>query len=155
MNYLLLLLTGLAFIACNSPQTDLVREEKAIRSLLEQERKAHFARDAALFASEFADTMTSVNKGKVAVLSRQQHRERIEPYFNSVEFIKWDDKARPVIRFSADGSLAYAIVQKEVILYYPDSTGKAFYDTTHYAWVSVYRKQAGEWKVECNVSTNQ
>ncbi len=83
------------------------------------------------------------------------NKERIGKYFNSVQFIKWDDTADPIIRFSDDGSLAYAIVQKEVIVTYPDSSGKAFNDTTHYAWSSIYRKQNGEWKVECNISTNK
>ena len=71
------------------------------------------------------------------------------------EFIKWDDVAEPVIQFSDDGTLAYAIIQKLVILSYPDSSGKKFIDTTNYAWASIYRKQKGEWKVECNISTNK
>lgn len=80
---------------------------------------------------------------------------RISKYFGSVQFIKWDDTAEPIIRFSDDGSLAYAIVQKDVIVTYPDSTGNAVNDTTHYAWSSIYRKQNGQWKVECNISTNK
>ena len=63
--------------------------------------------------------------------------------------------AEPVIRLSDDGSLAYAIIQKQVILSRSDSLGKPIIDTTDYAWISVYRKQKGEWKVECNVSTNK
>jgi len=119
------------------------------------ERKAHFDRNVDLFVSEFADSMLSVSKGKVTKLSVEQNKKRIEPYFGSVKFIKWDDMAEPVIKFSDDCSLAYAIVQKEVILTYPDSTDKAFFDTTHYAWSSIYHKQNGEWKVECNITTNK
>ena len=81
----------------------------------------------------------------------EQNKKRIEPYFSSVEFIKWDDVAEPVIRFSDDGTLAYAIIQKQVIVSYPDSAGKKFIDTTNYAWASIYRKQKGEWKVECGM----
>jgi hypothetical protein len=151
---LALFLSALILLSCNR-KTDLNKEEKAIRDLLQQERKAHFDRNTDLFVAGFADSMTAVNKGKVTTLSREQNKKRVEPYFNSVEFIKWDDVTPPVIRFADDGSLAYAIVQKLVILTYPDSTGKAFYDTAHYAWASVYRKQEGEWKVECNISTNK
>lgn len=144
------------FVSCASAEkTDKVKEEKAIRNLLKQERKAHFDRNVDLFVSEFADSMIGVNKGKVSVLSQEQNKQRVKPYFESVEFIKWDDVAEPVIRFSDDGSMAYAVVQKQVIVSYPDSTGKPFTDTTDYAWVSIYRKQKGEWKVEANISTNK
>ena len=144
----------LLLIACNS-KPGLEKERKTIVTMLQTERKAHFDRNVELFMSEFADSMLSVNKGIVSSLTKDEHKERIGKYFGSVQFIKWDDTVEPIIRFSDDGSLAYAIVQKDVILTYPDRTGKAFYDTTHYAWSSIYRKQKGEWKVECNISTNK
>ena len=141
-------------ISC-SDKTDLAAAKTEIISLLQQERKAHFDRNVELFISEFSDSMISVNKGKVTVAAPEQNKKRIASYFGSVKFIKWDDVAEPMIRFSDDGSLAYAVIQKHVILTYPDTLGKPFYDTTNYAWVSIYRKHKGEWKVECNASTNK
>jgi hypothetical protein len=146
--------TTLLILSCHD-KPDLVAEKETIRNMLATERKAHFDRNVDLFISEFADSMISVNKGKVTIAGPAQNKKRIEPYFNSVTFIKWDDTAEPIIRIADDGSLAYAIIQKEVILTYPDSLGKPFYDTTHYAWTSIYRKQKGEWKVEANTSTNK
>jgi hypothetical protein len=134
---------------------DKQKETQAITALLQQERKAHFEKNVALFLSQFSDSMLSVNKGKVSVATPEENRERISNYFGRVEFVKWDDVAGPVIRFSNDGSLCYAIVQKQVILSLPDSPGKRISDTTDFAWASIYRKQQGEWKLECNVSTNQ
>jgi hypothetical protein len=153
--HIALLFSATLFALSCHQKPDLATEEKAIRSILATERKAHFDRNVDLFISEFADSMLSVNKGKVTIATPGENRKRIEPYFNSVTFIKWDDVAEPIIRLSDDGSLAYAVVQKEVILTYPDSLGKAFYDTTHYAWTSIYRKQKGEWKVEANISTTK
>ena len=142
--------------SCNSNNKfDKQKETLAISGLLQLERKAHFSRNVDLFMSEFADSMISVNKGKVSVATPEENKKRISSYFDSIKFIKWDDVKDPVIRFSDDGSLAYAIVQKQVIVSYPDSLGKTLIDTTDYAWASVYRKQKGEWKVECNVSTNK
>lgn len=152
--YLVLFISVMAINACTSKH-DLAKEEKAIRDLLQQERKAHFDRDVKLFMSEFSDSMVAVKNGTVKTATKEENEKRLGAYFGSVEFIKWDDAAPPLIRFSDDGSLAYAVLQKEVILTYPDTTGKAFYDTTNYAWVSVYRKQKGEWKVEANISTNK
>lgn len=144
----------LLLVACNS-KVNIEKEKKAILAMLQKERKAHFDRNVELFTSEFADGMISVNKGKVSIDSKEEHKKRISNYFGSVQFIKWDDTAEPIIRFSNDGSLAYAILQKDVIVTYPDSTGKAFNDTTHYAWSSIYRKQNSKWKIECNISTNK
>lgn len=141
-------------LSCN-PKTDLAKERDTILAMLQTERKAHVERNVDLFISEFADGMISVSKGIVSSLTPAQHKERVGKYFGSVQFIKWDDTGEPVIRFSDDGSLAYAIIQKDVIVTYPDSTGKSFYDTSHYAWTSIYRKYNGEWKVECNTSTNR
>ena len=153
MNKSIILLTTVLTLACSN-EVNLEKARKEITDLLQQERKAHFDRNMELFISEFADSMISVNKGIVSIPTREQHRQRIGKYFGSVEFIKWDDLVEPIIRFSEDGSLAYAVIQKLVILSYPDTLGKKFIDTTNYAWVSIYRKQNGEWKVECNASTN-
>lgn len=153
INLLWLLLAAILF-SCSS-KADLAKEGKTIYQLLQQERNAHFSKNIELFMSAFADSTISVNKGKVAVATPLENKERFGKYFSSVNFIKWDDVAEPVIRFSDDGSLAYAVVQKQVILSYPDSSGKLFIDTTDYAWVSIYRKQKGGWKVEANVSTNK
>lgn len=150
-----MLIVILLFSCKQKNDFDKSKETRAIESLLAMERKAHFDRDVDGFMSEFADDMISVNKGKVLIATPEENKERIGNYFRSVKFIKWDDVKRPLIRFSDDGSLAYAIIQKEVIVSYPDNTGKTLIDTTHYAWTSIYRKQKGEWKVECNVSTNK
>ena len=98
-------LSFLLLIACNS-KPDLEKEKQTILSMLQTERKAHFDRNADLFISEFADSMISVNKGVVSAPTKEQQKERIGKYFGSVQFIKWDDTADPVIRFSDDGSLA-------------------------------------------------
>ena len=145
---------SLMVLSC-SQTVDLQKERKAILSLLERERTAHFEKDVSLFMSEFSDSMVSVNSGVVTRASRSARYKRIEKYFKSVDFVKWDDVAPPQIDFSKDGSLAYAIVQKQVILSLKDSLQKTVLDTTDFAWVSIYRKAENDWKVECNVSTNK
>jgi hypothetical protein len=36
-----------------------------------------------------------------------------------------------------------------------DVAGKTVTDTAHYAWISVYRKINGKWKLDAIVSTNK
>ncbi|HEV7780936.1 MAG TPA: nuclear transport factor 2 family protein [Chitinophagaceae bacterium] len=149
-----LLLATVMLCSCKS-KPDLAKEKKAILAILQQERKAHFDGDVELFISGFADSMVSVSKGMITTPTREEYRERFGDYFSKVKFIRWDDVNEPVIRFSDDASLAYAIIQKEIILSYPGSPGKTIIDTTAYAWVSIYRKLNGVWKGEVNVSTNK
>lgn len=150
--YLLLAISCLCISSC-SKNIDIAHEKKVLGELLKQERKAHFANDVDLFLSEFADTTISVRKGGVRREASSESRKRIESYFNSVEFIHWDDVAPPIIDISEDGSLAYAIVQKNVVLTYKDTLGVPLMDTTNYAWITIYKKLAGEWKMVCNAST--
>ena len=148
-SYSLLLLA-----ACYSPGNNDA-DRNAIIALQQQQRTAHFNKDADLFASEFQQGLYMVNKGKADSSSIAAHKKKIQSYFDAVKFIKWDDVAAPIIKFSDDHSMAYAIIQKQVILETTDSTGKTFTDTTDYAWTSIYRKQNNEWKLVCNTSTNK
>lgn len=154
MKAIIILLPAILTISACTSKADHSEARKEIIALLQQERKAHFDKDVDLFMSEFADGMISVNKGKVTSATVAENKERIGKYFGRVEFVKWDDMAEPLIRFSDDASLAYAIIQKKVVLRYTDSPQPVF-DSVDYAWISVYRKHQNKWKVECNVSTNQ
>jgi hypothetical protein len=140
-------------MGCGTDPMNNVNETAAIRNLLRQEQKAHLEKNDSLFIDEFAPGMVSVNRGMVTVSSTDEHRTRIRNYFQSVDFVQWDDRVAPKIYLSDDGSLAYAIVEKTVVL--REKTSPVNLDTTHFAWVSILRKYDGKWKVECNVSTNR
>ena len=58
----------LLFIFCSPARINFAEEEQKILWLLQQERKAHFEKNVDLFVAEFADSMVSVNKGKVIKL---------------------------------------------------------------------------------------
>ena len=124
-----------------------------LTSILQQERKAHFANDVDAFLAGFADTTVQVNQGKVNVTPKEVVKARFTPYFESVTFSKWDDAREPIIEFSADGSMAYAVLEKTVVLSYPDTLGNPIQDSANYAWVSIYKKLDGNWKLVCNAST--
>lgn len=102
-----------------------------------------------------ADTIMAVKDGEVKRYSHDEMKARFNPYFGSVTFIRWDDEIPPVIEISDDGSMAYAVVKKEVLLTYDDTLGMPLYDTTHFAWMAIYRKIKGEWKGVANVSTEE
>jgi len=120
-------------------------------------REAHLSKNAKAMVEGFADNFLSVNRGKIdSLTSREAHAERFQKYFDAVEFKKWDDVSPPTVRFSDDHSLAYMTVDKLVVLEAKDSVGNPFEETTHFAWIAIFRKQtSGDWKIECVASTNE
>lgn len=151
------LLLSLLFIllSCSptAPPPDENVERAKILDLHHAQRDYHFNADAAAFVAQFSPQYRSVNRGEVQQPSTAESEALFQPYFESVDFIAWDDQAAPIIEFSADYSMAYSIVQKEVILAYPLEDGSSYVDTTHYAWTTVYRKYDDDWKVDCVTST--
>jgi hypothetical protein len=129
----------------------------ALMKLHEQGREAHLSKNANAMVAGFADNFLSVNRGKIdSISSREESTARFQKYFDAVKFKKWDDLAAPTIRFSDDHSLAYMTVNKLVVHETTDSLGKAIEATTHFAWISIFRKQkTGDWKLECVASTNE
>ena len=152
MKNLLPFIIPFLLLSCQK-KVNLDHERTLIQDILKQERTYHFENNTEGFVSLMADTITAVKNGIVNRYSHADMKARFDPYFGSVKFIRWDDKIPPVIEISDDGSMAYAVVRKEVLLTYPDTIGRTLYDTTHYAWMAIYRKINGEWKGVANAST--
>ena len=148
----LLLIFFLPASCIHKKTSDQEGYRQEIISLLDKERKAHYAQDVGLFLSHFKDTVLFINKGKAEPFIRDRDFKIFADYFGSVDILKWEDRSAPQIFFSDDASLCYAIVQKQVIVK-PKESGKL--DTVNYAWLSVYRREGHQWKLECNISTNQ
>lgn len=126
-----------------------------LRGLLEQERVAHFTRNPDLLVSLFAEEFINVSAGRVSRPSRADSQARFRAYFERSTFIEWDDLEPPLIRLAGDGSLAYAIVQKRVRLTANDEAGLPQEHLTLFAWVEIWEKETGEWKLKLIASTNQ
>lgn len=137
------------------PAFDEAAERQKILALHHAQRGYHFNDNAEEFAQQMSEDFISVNRGMVSQPTRSENIERFGAYFKSVTFSKWDDVAEPIIRFSEDGSLAYTIVQKEVVLTYPMEQGDTIESKTEFAWLAVYRKKNREWKIESVASTNK
>lgn len=154
MKYVIMLGAVLLTACQNGQQID--REDMsnllAIKNILETERQAHFERNVEMLLSNGTDSLLNVSHGSVSYPSAEKSRQRFQEYFNSVEFIRWDDMREPIFNFSNDSSLAAVTVQKLVILR-EKATNKI--DTTQFAWTAVYRKINGEWKMTVMTSTNK
>lgn len=118
-----------------------------------EQRKAHMEKNAALLVGDTVADYIEVNRGLVRKPLREESLLRFQSYFNSVDFIKWDDAAEPIFSFSDDGTMATTVVQKMVIT--RSKAENAVLDTTHYAWLAVYKKVDGKWRLHRMASTNR
>jgi hypothetical protein len=148
------LLMSLALCAgCTTNTTTPVRTNlNAIKEILATERRSHLEKDVSLLLSKATDPVLSVSNGKVSQITPAQSKKSFSEYFNSVEFIRWDDIHDPIFNFSDDSTLAVVTVQKIVVLK-EKPTEKV--DTSLYAWTAVYRKTGDEWKMIVMTSTDR
>lgn len=151
--YYLVLIVFLLF-SC-PPKPDFEKESQAIRQLQVEQRQNHFEKNTKEFIAQHSDDLISIDRGAVRQPSRDSMFQMFDAYFKSVSFIIWDDKKPPVIRFSDDASVAYVAVEKLVVLDSKSAAGATVRDTAHYAWMSVYKKIDGVWKLDAIASTNQ
>jgi len=126
-----------------------------IRHLLDQERAAHFARDAGLLVSVFGDDFINVGAGRITRPTRAESIARFQAYFDRSEFLAWDDLEPPVIRISTDGSMGYAIVRKLVRLVAIDADGQREERETVFAWIEAWERKGERWLLQAVASTNE
>jgi hypothetical protein len=159
--------TLFAFVACapastrqplpaNDPQAEALAADRAeLLRLHERARTAHLQHRADWLVAEFADSLFSVSRGGVSVVRPEQARASFQRYFDAATFQAWDDIVQPRIRISADGQMAYVVVEKRVHLT-TQSPGEApEAERTRFAWLSVYEKQAGQWRLAAIASTER
>jgi hypothetical protein len=123
--------------------------------LHEQHQTAHLTYDAGLFVETFAENLVTVQRGEVVTRSREQNLERIKNYFGSYKFREWKDIKPPVFKISKDGTLATVIVEKLVTGTYANEKGETVEDKTEFAWLEVWEKIGGKWKITTVASTRK
>lgn len=151
--------TALMFAAsCVSSSTPEKLKAAAIAEIMavhDAQRRNHIEKDVLASADLISSDYIAVTRGTVRHISKTEFLERRQRYYDSVEFEKWDDISLPIIRFSIDFSIAYTIVQKKVVITYTGETGDKIQETTKFAWMTVYRKTDGNWKIDAAISTNK
>lgn len=133
-------------------QADRAADRAALLRLHEEQRVAHVAKDAELLVSSFSDSFLSIEDGDVGRPARAEAERRFASYLESVELLEWEDIEPPVIRISADGTMAYVVVRKRVRLV-PIGGGEE--EHTVYAWLETWEKGDGEWKLTAVASTDR
>ena len=150
----LMILFTLLLIACGKTAVNEAEERAEILKIHNLQKKYHFEKMTKEFVDQMSDNLISVNRGLISTSSKDENIARFNSYFNSVTFEKWDDISPPTIRFSDDLSLAYTVVNKDVIVSYTNDNNEKIKERTEFSWVSIYKKYSEGWKIDCITSTN-
>ena len=137
----------------NTSSSSLEKDKAELLRLHKQHQTAHLTYNAELFVESFAENVTQLQRGYVATKNRVQNRARFKKYFANYKFIEWEDIKPPIVKISKDGSLATVIVEKRVRGTYKNEKGVEEKDHSIFAWLEVWEKIKGKWKIVTIAST--
>ncbi|MBX3290173.1 MAG: DUF4440 domain-containing protein [Acidobacteria bacterium] len=147
----LLLLAGSATAEAQSRKKDMAE----LLRLHEQQKTAHITNNAEMFVEMFAENLVQLQRGQSATRTKAESLSRFKTYLSRYKFLEWEDIKPPVIKISKDGTMATKIVQKRVRGTYTYEDGKVEDDHTVFAWLEVWEKIKGKWKVTAIASTDR
>jgi hypothetical protein len=147
---LLMIVTG----CCRQePDADLLHAE-----ILELHRgfiKAHLEKDVDFIVKPTAPGYLFVSNGMVEEMDAAEMKGMLSAYLDSTEFTEYGDVADPIIGFSDDCSLAWAIVQVRVAGTRALADGTSHTYDTIWAWITLYQRSGDEWLRIADVSTDR
>jgi len=110
------------------------------------EREGHLKGDAHMVTSFLADSFVSVQNGKVEVQSREQVRRNFAEYLAGVVYSSWDDLMKPSVHISADGTMAWAVIQIKARFREKNDSTQTIQEFTS-SWIAAYEKRASAWQM--------
>lgn len=123
--------------------------------LHEQQKEAHLSYNAGLFVEMFADQLMQLQRGSVVTRSRSENLARFKSYFSTFNFQEWENIKPPIVKVSNDGSMATIVVQKSVKGTFRNEKGEEEFDHTVFAWLEVWERIDGKWKITTVASTEK
>lgn len=126
--------------------------QRAIEESLRLDREAHLQLDAASLVSRLADTLVTVDGGRIDRSARAELQAFFEGYFRGATYHAWEDVEPPVIRVSQDGTMAWATRRVRVDREEPAPAGTRRREFTS-AWTATYARTDAGWRMTSVTST--
>jgi len=140
-------------VACD-PAPDRKAEADALLALHEGVLAAHRNGDLETWMTLEGDGYVSANNGTMTFPSAAERRAGREPYLAATIFTVYRDLKPPVVRVSDDGTLGWVIAEVEVNGMNVTEGVETKVEVV-WAWIELYEKQSGTWKMVGNVSNRQ
>ena len=147
-----LVLLFILSVGCQSPP-DFDELKSEITALHEAEIKAHWNKDVDFLIRDISDEYLSVSNGEIHNQTVEEIKNSFTSYLNNTDFAEYKDLHEPIIGFSKDGSLAWAIFQVKVTgtRQMEDGSERSLDFTC--AWMTLFERQDDRWIRLTDVST--
>jgi hypothetical protein len=140
-------------ISCTT-RPDLEAEASELRRLHEILLESHRTGDVDGWMAVEADDYVSANRGTITFPSLAERRAVREPYLRSTTFAVYRDLRPPIVRLSADATFGWVIAEVEVEGTQVSDGVETSVEAT-WAWVELYERQSGKWRLVGNVSNRR
>lgn len=138
----------------SSAGVELEAEAEKLRALHERVLEAHRTGNVDDWMAIGADPYVSANGGRITFPTASERRAARTPYLQSTTFTAYRDIQPPVVRVSADGTLGWVIAEVEVRGTRVSEGVETPIDAI-WAWIELYEKRDGEWRIIGNVSNRR
>lgn len=152
---LLALILSASLVYPASAEDARAADRAAILAIHEQTREAHFERDPEKFLASVEDGYWSIRGGDVAFRSKDEALAGLRQYLDQTTFKRVEDVDPPRIQVSGDGTMAWLIGQVEVEAEQPDGSGGSRALGFRSAWLDVYQKRDGRWRLVARANTQR
>jgi hypothetical protein len=139
-------------VGCQSPP-DFDKLKSEITALHEAEIKAHWKKDVDFLIRDISDEYLSVSNGEIHNQTVEEIKNSFTSYLNNSDFSEYKDLREPIIGFSKDGSLAWAIFQIKVTGKHQMTDGSEGDLDFTCAWMTLFERQDDRWIRLTDVST--
>ena len=143
--------TVVLFGCQSSPDFEALKSE--IKALHKTEIDAHWKKDIDFFVRDISEDYMAVANGEIQRPTLEDIRSRFSTYLTNTTFTEYRDVAEPIVGFSKDGSLAWAILQIKVVGKRTTDDGSVRDLDFTCAWLTLYERQGDMWMRLTDVST--
>jgi hypothetical protein len=151
----LLVLALLLFVPSGLPAQQESSDRARLLQLHAELIRAHVEGRVDLWMSLEAEGYASVNGGRVTFPSLAERRGQRGAYLDATTFTTYRDLREPIVTISQDGSLGWLIAEVEVAGATAGRGGESRTFGDVWAWIELYEKIDGEWRMVGNASNRR
>lgn len=114
----------------------------------------HLNKNIDSFVEDYSKDYIFVSNGEISHPTKEEFKTSFSNYLNNTTFSEYRNLQEPIIGFSKDGSMAWAIVKVKVAgSRNMEGDSQKDFDVT-YAWITLYERRGDDWIRTVEVSTN-
>ena len=142
-------------IQLQSPLEDTESDEAILLRMHRDVIRFHLDNDVESWLASEGDDYVSANGGGITFPTLEERRAQRGPYLARTTFTEYRDLVDPVIRVSDDGTLGWVICQVQMAGTQRGEDGDAVPIGSVWAWIELYEKHDGAWRLIGNVSNRR